>query len=64
MKMTGDKTMAPANDDGVRRGVITHVLVRTSKAPDGEVWRFRATQNTDVLRMPELENDPFWKKYF
>jgi uncharacterized protein (TIGR02246 family) len=63
-EMTGDKTMARANDHGVRRGVITHVLVRTSKAPDGEVWRFRATQNTDVLRMPELENDPFWKKYF
>jgi uncharacterized protein (TIGR02246 family) len=62
-EMTGDKTMARANDDGVRRGVITHVLVRTGKGPDGEVWRFRVTQNTDVLRMPELEKDPFWKKY-
>ena len=61
--MTGEKTIARANDEGVRCGVITHVLVRTSKGPDGEIWRFRATQNTDLLRMPELEDDAFWKKY-
>jgi len=54
-EMTGDP-LAPA--DGVRRGVLTHVLLRK----DGR-WYFRATQNTDIVQIPELANHPFWKQY-
>ena len=54
-EMTGD-TMA--NGDGVRRGMMTHVLIRR----DGQ-WLFRATQNTDIVQIPEMMNHPFWQQF-
>lgn len=54
-EMTGD----PAAATGVRRGTMTHLLARRN----GE-WLFRATQNTDIVRVPELERHPFWSKFF
>lgn len=35
--------------DGVRRGIFTHVAVRT---PDG--WRLAASQNTDIQPIPDF----------
>ena len=43
----------------VRRGSMTHVVVRK-----GRSWYFRATQNTDIVYVPELARHPFWSKYF
>lgn len=54
-EMTGDP-QAPAG--GIRRGLMTHVLVRK----DGR-WYFRATQNTDIVHVPGLEAHPLWGKY-
>ena len=54
-EMTGDRAAAP---DCVRRGTMTHVLVRRN----GE-WLFRATQNTDIVHVPALAGHPFWSKY-
>jgi len=36
-------------ENGVRRGVFTHVMLLT---PDG--WRFAASQNTDILPIPDF----------
>ncbi len=55
-EMTGDPGAGPG---GIRRGTMTHVLVRKN----GE-WLFRATQNTDIVRLPEMESDPFWSRFF
>jgi uncharacterized protein (TIGR02246 family) len=54
-EMTGDPA---AGANGLRRGTMSHVLVRKN----GE-WRFRATQNTDIVHMPEMAGHPFWSKY-
>ncbi|HZQ97159.1 MAG TPA: SgcJ/EcaC family oxidoreductase [Candidatus Sulfotelmatobacter sp.] len=54
-EMTGDPMAGPS---GVRRGVLTHVLVRSN-----DRWYFRATQNTDIVAVPELAGHPFWGKY-
>jgi uncharacterized protein (TIGR02246 family) len=62
-EMTGDITMPHSDDNGVRRGVITHVMMKSEKHGQGEVWLFRATQNTDIARVPGMEKDLFWKKY-
>lgn len=49
-QMTGDPGMPgiPGPADGLRRGIFTHVV---SLTPDG--WRFTASQNTDVLPIPD-----------
>lgn len=48
-RMTGDPGMPGyPTQDGARRGVFTHVVRRT---PEG--WRFLASQNTDVLPLPD-----------
>ena len=54
-EMTGDPAAGP---NGTRRGTMSHVLIRK----DGQ-WMFRSSHNTDIVRLPELENDPFWKKF-
>ncbi len=54
-KMTGDLAVA---GEGIRRGTMTHVLVRK-----GERWFFRATQNTDIVFLPEFASHPLWSKY-
>lgn len=54
-EMIGDPAAGPS---GIRRGTMTHVLVRKDSQ-----WLFRSTQNTDIVRVPEMENDPFWKKF-
>ena len=53
-KMTGD----PAVAGGLRRGTMTHVLIRKNSR-----WYFRATQNTDIVYLPELAGHPFWSQY-
>ncbi len=51
-KMTGDLSSS------LRRGVMTHVLVRKD-----DRWYFRATQNTDIVFVAELSGHPFWSQY-
>ncbi len=42
----------------IRHGTMTHVVVRK-----GGRWYFRATQNTDIVYLPELARHPFWSQY-
>lgn len=53
-EMTGDR----ATNGKIRRGTMTHVLVRK-----GGRWYLRATQNTDIVYVPELARHPFWSQY-
>ena len=54
-EMAGDL----ATNGKLRRGTMTHVVVRK-----GGRWYFRATQNTDIVYVPELARHPFWSQYF
>ena len=53
--MDGDPGMpGHPSDDGVRRGIFTHVAQRISKGG----WRFVASQNTDVVSVPAIPDQP------
>lgn len=53
-EMTGDT----AANGRIRKGFMTHVLVRRN----GQ-WSFHATQNTDVVCVPQMAEHPLWSKY-
>jgi uncharacterized protein (TIGR02246 family) len=53
--MDGDPGMpGHPSDDGVRRGIFTHVAQRTSQGG----WRFVASQNTDIVSVPAIPGPP------
>jgi hypothetical protein len=54
-KMSGD---LGAPGGGLRRGTMTHVLVRRN-----DRWYLRATQNTDIVYIPEMAQHPFWSQF-